>query len=42
MYVFPTDITLVESPDDCTNSGPCCFSCPHFDACDHHFEEDVV
>ena len=31
---------VFDDPDSCTNAGPCCFSCPHFDACDHHFEED--
>lgn len=35
------DISLIESPDDCTNAGPCCFSCPHFDQCDHHFDPEA-
>lgn len=35
------DIVLFtpEFADDCNNVGPCCFSCPHFDACDHHYDE---
>lgn len=27
------------STDDCDNVGPCCLSCPMYDACDHHYEE---
>lgn len=25
---------------DCHNSGPCCYSCPHFDECDNHNSEE--
>ena len=32
---------LLESTADCDNVGPCCFSCPMYDACDHHYEEDA-
>ncbi|MBN8224899.1 MAG: hypothetical protein J0L89_08800 [Xanthomonadales bacterium] len=31
---------LLETIADCTNEGPACYSCPHFDQCDHHFEPD--
>lgn len=33
---------LLESADDCHNVGPCCFSCPLYDACDHHYEEGAA
>ena len=38
------ELVLVESyamdtVDGCTNPGLCCFSCPAFDSCDHHYED---
>lgn len=32
---------LAESPDTCDNVGLCCLTCPHYEACDHHYEEDA-
>lgn len=32
-------LTLIDNNvDDCTNSGPACYSCPCFDSCDHHYD----
>ena len=28
--------------ESCTNVGPCCYTCPQFDVCDHHFDSDDV
>lgn len=36
----PIEFHYIETPSDCTNSGPCCYSCPVFDDCDHHYEGD--
>ena len=30
---------LLDHIESCSNSGPACYSCPHFDQCDHHYEE---
>lgn len=30
---------IYDTPDECTNAGPCCFSCPHFDLCDHRYND---
>lgn len=37
-----TDTLLLNEPEDCTNSGPCCFSCPMFNQCDHHYDPEPV
>lgn len=38
------DLVLVDydanDPSTCDNAGPCCYGCPAFDRCDHHYEED--
>lgn len=31
---------LVEDAEQCDNAGPCCLSCPLYDECDHHYEEN--
>jgi hypothetical protein len=28
------------SPDNCQNAGPCCFTCPLYDQCEQHYDED--
>lgn len=30
---------ILDDPSDCDNSGVCCFGCPLYDACDHHYDE---
>ena len=32
---------LLADPADCDNAGMCCFSCPMFDECDHHYDPEV-
>ena len=32
---------LHADPDSCDNVGLCCLSCPMYDACDHHYEEET-
>lgn len=34
------EISLVESINDCANTGFCCLGCPNYDSCDQHYEED--
>lgn len=31
---------LLETTDNCDNVGPCCFSCPMYDGCPQHYDED--
>jgi hypothetical protein len=39
--ILMIEIMLIDNdPADCTNVGPCCYSCPVFDQCDHHYDED--
>lgn len=30
---------LYLDPEQCNNVGPGCFTCPAYDACDHHYDE---
>ena len=34
------DIYVVETMDDCHNAGPCCMTCPNYDQCEQHWDED--
>lgn len=33
-----TFAVVLDSPDDCNNAGHACFTCPHFDQCDNHYD----
>lgn len=33
---------ILDDPDSCNNAGLACLTCPHYDACDHHYEEDEL
>lgn len=39
----PIEFSLLDSdmnPDTCDNAGLCCLSCPAYEQCDNHFDED--
>jgi hypothetical protein len=40
MASIPIFLLDRSTPDECHNPGPCCFTCPHYDECEQHYDEE--